>query len=475
MPQQKKQIDNKEKAILKTILKFVVFIALAVLNSCSLFYNQRIVLWTDQPEMAAYIENFNSNNDFYKVEIYYRSNAAASLSGTENQPDIVIGKRINSPELLSKFQPLDRLIGDEKIQPELFYRNLLSTGKADDKQLLLPLSFNLPGVVFKKDMDRKIPALMRVYHSLPQNVQDQLHITASEMVEGFSKKEVQKINTFEDQNIYCYYAAGIVGKLFIQLLYTRNYIDHDLLLKLHKHSKDLGLALQKVNIIKDIKEDILEIVLNLKQLRLKIFSDEEIKLELNVAGEKKIKARDITKNSDVEIINSDLVLANITDMAGSLNMEIYVNFGRGYCPVENIEDKKNIIGYIEMDAVYSPVLSAGIEVDNVRVGKMTNWDKLILNITTDGTMSYKEAFEQSAQILIEQFSALISEKEDKKKKSAEKKDDHRHGETGKNKKEDESDNSEAEEKEQNVNIKDQDEKTGKEADEKKKRGRPKKS
>ncbi|NOY09286.1 MAG: carbohydrate ABC transporter substrate-binding protein [Spirochaetes bacterium] len=160
MPQQKKHIDNKGKTVLKTILKFVVFIALAVLNSCSLFYNQRIVLWTDQPEMAAYIENFNSNNDFYKVEIYYRSNAAASLSGTEKQPDIVIGKRINSPGLLSKFQPLDRLMGDEKIQPELFYRNLLSTGKADDKQMLLPLSFNLPGVIFKKDMDRKIPALM---------------------------------------------------------------------------------------------------------------------------------------------------------------------------------------------------------------------------------------------------------------------------------------------------------------------------
>lgn len=235
-----------------------------------------------------------------------------------------------------------------------------------------------------------------------------------------------------------------------------------------------------------IKEDILEIILNLKQLRLKIFSDEEIKLELDVAGEKKVKARDITKNSDVEIINSDLVLADITDMAGSLNMEIYVNFGRGYCPVESIEEKKNIIGYIEMDAIYSPVLSAGIKIDNVRVGKMTNWDKLILNIVTDGTMSYKEAFEQSAQILIEQFSALISKKHPSATLRAgenTKTRKHENKEEEKGLSIDSGQEKEKSEKEQNVKIKDQDnnkkikddEKTGKETGEKKKRGRPRKS
>lgn len=175
-----------------------------------------------------------------------------------------------------------------------------------------------------------------------------------------------------------------------------------------------------------IKEDVLEIILNLKQLRLKKFSDDEVKLSLEVHGKKEVKASDIIKNANVEIVNSDLVLANITDMAGSLSMEIFVNNGVGYCSVEAIEDKKNEIDYIEMDAIFSPVLSVGINVDNIRVGKMTNWDKLELNILTDGTITPKEAFEQSVNILIKQFSSLVGKKEkvgeekDKKKVKKEK-------------------------------------------------------
>jgi len=218
-----------------------------------------------------------------------------------------------------------------------------------------------------------------------------------------------------------------------------------------------------------IKEDILEIILNLKQLKLKVFSDEEVKLELDVAGKREVKAGDITKNSDVEIANPDLVLANITDMAGSLKVEIYVNFDIGYRPVENIEKEKNMVGYTEVDAIYSPILSTGIKVENVRVGKMTNWDKLILNIVTDGTIDYKEAFEQSTRILIEQFSALIDEKEEEAGEPAEKEDDNS--------------SDEVKEKDQPVEIKDQDndketkssEKADKESVQKKKRGRPRKN
>ncbi len=159
-----------------------------------------------------------------------------------------------------------------------------------------------------------------------------------------------------------------------------------------------------------IKEDILEIILNFKQLRLNVFSDEEVKLELNVHGEKEVKASDITKESRVEIKNPDLVLAHITDMAGNLNMEIYVSKGRGYQLVENIERENKEIGYIEMDSIFSPVSSVSVKVENTRVGKMINWDKLILNITTDGTVSPKEAFEQAVKILIDQFNSLIKEK-----------------------------------------------------------------
>lgn len=161
--------------------------------------------------------------------------------------------------------------------------------------------------------------------------------------------------------------------------------------------------------IPNIKEDVLEIVLNLKQLRFKMHSEEEIKLELSVSGKKAVKASDITKNSQVEIMNPELVLANITDPAGNLNMEIYIRPGRGYQISEGDKKASNEIGYIEVDAIFSPILAVSSNVENVRVGKMTNWDKLIVNIKTDGTITYEEAFKESVQILIDQFNALLAE------------------------------------------------------------------
>jgi len=159
--------------------------------------------------------------------------------------------------------------------------------------------------------------------------------------------------------------------------------------------------------IPNIKEDVLEIVLNLKQLRFKMHSEEEIKLELSVSGKKAVKAGDITKNSQVEIINPELVLANITDPAGNLNMDIYIRPGRGYQMSESDKKASNEIGYIEVDAIFSPILAVSSNVENVRVGKMTNWDKLVLDIKTDGTITYEEAFKESAQILINQFNSLL--------------------------------------------------------------------
>lgn len=160
-----------------------------------------------------------------------------------------------------------------------------------------------------------------------------------------------------------------------------------------------------------VKEDVLELILNLKKLRLKIFSDEAVKLELDARGEKEVKASDIKKSSLVEIANPDLVLGHITDMAGSLIMEISVAKGLGYITVESRESDKHEIGYIEMDSIFSPILSVGINVENARVGKMTNWDKLILDIVTDGTITPEEAFSQAVEILINQFNALVGKTE----------------------------------------------------------------
>ncbi|MFA7087734.1 MAG: DNA-directed RNA polymerase subunit alpha [Patescibacteria group bacterium] len=157
-----------------------------------------------------------------------------------------------------------------------------------------------------------------------------------------------------------------------------------------------------------IKEDVLEMVLNLKQLRFKIFTEEEVRLELKVKGKKVVTAADIVKNSEVEIKNPDLVLANITDEAGSLEMEIFVREGRGYKMTEGNKKENREIGYIEVDSIFSPVTLASIDVENTRVGKMTNWDKLILKVKTDGTITAQEAFQEATKILVDQFSSLLS-------------------------------------------------------------------
>lgn len=157
-----------------------------------------------------------------------------------------------------------------------------------------------------------------------------------------------------------------------------------------------------------VKEDVLEMILNLKQLRLRAFTEEEVRLELKLKGKKAVTAGDITKNSQVEIKNPGLVIAHITDEAGSLEMEITVKEGRGYRMADGAKKENREIGYIDIDSVFSPVTLVSIDVENTRVGKMTNWDKLILTVKTDNTISAEDAFKESVKILVDQFSSLLS-------------------------------------------------------------------
>ena len=168
----------------------------------------------------------------------------------------------------------------------------------------------------------------------------------------------------------------------------------------------------------NVQDDVLEIILNLKELRLKVHSDEEIKLELHIKGKKQVTAEDIEKNSDVEIINSDLKIAEITEAKGSLDMEIIVSAGRGYKLAETNKKEAKDLGYLEIDSVFSPLTAVSLKVENVRVGRMTNWDKLILDITTDGTMTFEEAFNDSVAILVNQFSSLVPKEKEAKKSSS---------------------------------------------------------
>jgi DNA-directed RNA polymerase subunit alpha len=158
--------------------------------------------------------------------------------------------------------------------------------------------------------------------------------------------------------------------------------------------------------IPKVKEDVLNIILNLKQLRLKVFSDEPVTLTIKAKGEKMVKAGDIEKNSDVEIVNPDLLIATLTSKDAELEMELTVERGRGYMPTETREKQRRDIGVVAIDALFAPIRRVSLNVEPARVGQMTNFDRLIMDIETDGTISPEEAVTESAKLLMDHFSLL---------------------------------------------------------------------
>ena len=154
-------------------------------------------------------------------------------------------------------------------------------------------------------------------------------------------------------------------------------------------------------------EDVITICLSLKKLRLKLLSEETQKASLKIQGEKEVKASDFKLPSQVELINKDLHIAYLTDKKAELEIEITIQKGMGYEPREQRDKGKLEIGQISLDAIYSPVERASFHVENMRVGEMTNFDRLTLEIETNGTMEPEEAFEQAVQILIDHFSLFI--------------------------------------------------------------------
>jgi len=166
---------------------------------------------------------------------------------------------------------------------------------------------------------------------------------------------------------------------------------------------------QEFSAIENVKEDALEICLKLKELRLRVHSEEPVKLTLKVKGKKKITAADFDKNSDVEIINKDLEIATLTDEKAKLEMTVTVKQGRGYVTTEERSKEDAEIGTIIVDSLFSPVLKVGYQVVPTRVGDITNYDKLIMEIETNGALTPKEAVEKSAKVLIEHFSLLVDD------------------------------------------------------------------
>lgn len=159
----------------------------------------------------------------------------------------------------------------------------------------------------------------------------------------------------------------------------------------------------------NVKEDFVEIALNIKQIRLRIHNAEPVRLHLSVKGERKVTAGDIETSSDVEIINKDLVLATLTDKSATLEMEFLARQGRGYETTDAREKEELEVGMIAVDSLFSPIQRVGFQVEHVRVGQMTNWDKLVLDIETDGTITPHEAMKVSVQYLLEQFGSVASQ------------------------------------------------------------------
>jgi DNA-directed RNA polymerase subunit alpha len=155
--------------------------------------------------------------------------------------------------------------------------------------------------------------------------------------------------------------------------------------------------------IEGVKEDVVEIILNLKKLRFRVFSDEPQFLVLAVSKKGEITASDIKTTADVEIVNPDQIIATLDKDKTKLGMEIKVEKGRGYVPVENRETEKLEVGMIAVDALYSPVVRVRYNVENTRVGQMTDLDRLVMEIETDGTITPHDAIRQAAEILVEHF------------------------------------------------------------------------
>nr|HPN55172.1 DNA-directed RNA polymerase subunit alpha [Candidatus Moranbacteria bacterium] len=155
-----------------------------------------------------------------------------------------------------------------------------------------------------------------------------------------------------------------------------------------------------------VMEDAVQIILNLKKIRFKMHSEEPVKVSLKFKGEGKVTAKEIKCPSSVEVVNSDQIIATITDKKTELEMEIEVSKGLGYVPIEQQERPDKEIGVIAIDAVYTPIKRVNYEVENMRVGKRTDYNKITLEIVTDGSITPEEAFKKAVAILVEQFSVL---------------------------------------------------------------------
>ncbi len=167
-------------------------------------------------------------------------------------------------------------------------------------------------------------------------------------------------------------------------------------------------ATHEFTVVPGVKEDVVTIMQNLKAIRFRVYSTEPQTLRIVKKGKGTVTAKDIEVNADVEIVNPSQVIATIDDDKASFIADITVETGRGYRTIDESSAKKPS-DMVAIDAVFSPVLRVRYKVESTRVGQMTDLDKLIITVDTDGSISPRDAFEEANAILINQYTALAGQ------------------------------------------------------------------
>lgn len=168
--------------------------------------------------------------------------------------------------------------------------------------------------------------------------------------------------------------------------------------------------------IEGVKEDVIEMIINIKKLILKVHTDETVILELKKKGKGDVLASAIKTNSDVDVINQDLKIATITDDNAELDIKFWVRNGIGFYPTENRKDKIEEIGVISIDANFNPIILANFKVEKTRVGDIVDLDKVILTVKTNGSIGPRKAIKDSLNILINNLELIrenVNENDDK--------------------------------------------------------------
>jgi len=178
-------------------------------------------------------------------------------------------------------------------------------------------------------------------------------------------------------------------------------------------------AKHEFSTIPNVAEDIIQIILNLKQVRFRLFSDESVKVTLKAKGEKMITSEMIECSSNVEVVNKDAHIATITSPKGEIEMELEIASGIGYIPVEQQEREGKEVGVIAVDSIYTPIKRVNYTISNMRVGKRTDFEKISLEVSTDGSVSPLEAFSKAVDILVDQFSVFKTMQDPEEEKEEE--------------------------------------------------------